>query len=134
MKRYVSVFLVFVLFMAGVPLLGQKADQCIVWTSGDREVAEKMVLMYAYYSQKQNWINRSRMIVWGPSQKLLTEDRELQDKIKKIKAAGVELYACKACADLYGLADKLSAMGIKVMYTGKFLADMLAGDWKVLTF
>lgn len=112
----------------------KRADQCIVWTSGDREVAEKMVLMYAFYSRQQNWIGQSRMIVWGPSQKLLTEDKELQEKIGKIKGAGVELYACKACADMYGIADKLSAIGVKVMYTGKFLADMLAADWKVLTF
>ncbi len=108
--------------------------QLIVWTSGDREVALKMVFMYAYNCKKRGWMDQVRLLVWGPSGKLLTEDEELQKSLATLKAEGVELYACKACADLYGISDKLAALDINVMYTGTLLADAQKDGWHVLTF
>jgi hypothetical protein len=112
-----------------------KTKQLIVWTSGDREVALKMVFMYAFNTKKRGWMDEVRLLVWGPSGKLLTEDEELQKGLAGLKAEGVELYACKGCADLYGISEKLTALGINVMYTGTMLADAQKdGDWHVLTF
>ena len=108
--------------------------QLIVWTSGDREVALKMVFMYAYNCQKRGWMDQVRLLVWGPSGKLLTEDEEVQKGLEGLKAAGVELYACKGCADLYGISEELAALGITVEYTGTMLADAQKEGWHVLTF
>ena len=109
--------------------------QLIVWTSGDREVALKMVFMYAYNCQKRGWMDQVRLLVWGPSGKILTEDEELQKNLAGLKEVGVELYACKGCADLYGISDELSALGITVEYTGTMLANAQKDDsWHVLTF
>jgi len=106
----------------------------VVWTSADKEVAVKMVYMYTYNAKKQGWFDRVRFLVWGPSSKLLSEDKDLQDYIGRMKEAGVELLACKACADLYGVSEDLTSLGITVKYTGKDLTEMLQSDWKVLTF
>ncbi len=111
-----------------------KEKQLIVWTSGDREVALKMVFMYALNCQKYEWMDTVRLLIWGPSGKLLTEDKELQEGLDELKKAGIELYACKGCADLYGISDKLSVLGINVMYTGRMLADLQKDGWHVLTF
>ena len=35
-----------------------------------------------------------------------------------MKEAGVDLYAYKACADIYGVSDKLESLGINVKYMG----------------
>jgi len=110
------------------------AKQCIVWSSGDRDVALKLVFMYAFYSKTQGWMDTVRLLVWGPSAKLLSVDLELQQELQKLKEAGVELLACKACADSYGVSDQLSKLGIEVRYTGKDLADMQKTGWHVLTF
>ena len=99
-------------------------QQLILWTSGDREVALKMVFMYAYNCKKHSWMDNVRLLIWGPSGKLLTEDSELQEQLKGLKEIGVELYACKGCADLYGISEKLTELGVTVMYTGKMLADL----------
>ncbi len=107
--------------------------QLILWTSGDREVALKMVFMYAYNAKKRGWMDTVRLLVWGPSSKLLSEDAELQEQLAGLKEVGVELYACKACADLYGIADKLTSLDIEVMYTGKMLAELQQQGWHVLT-
>ena len=113
----------------------QKPSRLIVtWTSGDREVALKMVYMYTFNAKKQGWFDEVRFLVWGPSSKLLSEDKELQDYIKRMKDEGVELFACKACADMYGVSDKLASLGIDVKYMGKPLTDMLQSGWTSLTF
>jgi hypothetical protein len=72
-------------------------------------------------------------MIWGPSSKLLAEDTVLQGKLNDLKQVGVELYACKACADLYGISDKLKDLGITVMYTGKMLVELQKNGWHVLT-
>ena len=106
----------------------------IVWTSGDRDVALKMVFMYTFNAKKNKWWDEVRLLVWGPSSKLLSEDQELQDYVKKMKDEGVILEACKACADMYGVSDKLSALGVDVKYMGKPLTDMIKSGWVTLTF
>ena len=68
----------------------------VVWTSGDREVAQKMVFMYCKNSKLKNWWSRVRLVIWGPSAQLLAKDKDLQNELEELKAAGVELQACKA--------------------------------------
>jgi hypothetical protein len=106
----------------------------VVWTSGDREVAEKMVFMYCKNAKLRSWWPRVRLVVWGPSARLLAQDQELQKELEDLQAAGVELQACKACADLYGVADKLKALGIEVLYIGGPFTEMLKSGWTCLTF
>ena len=106
----------------------------VLRTSGDREVALKVAFMYAKNAKQQYWWNTVRLVVWGPSAKLLAEDEELQLYIKAMGEIGVELLACKACADRYGVSDALSSLGIEVLFMGEPLTEMLKNDWKVLTF
>jgi hypothetical protein len=106
----------------------------VLWTSGDREVALKVAFMYTLNAKRQSWFDDVTLIVWGPSAKLLSEDAELQGEIQGMAEAGVEVVACKACADSYGVSDALSGMGIDVKYMGRPLTDMLQGDWEVVTF
>ena len=106
----------------------------VVWTSGDRDVALKMVFMYTYNAKLRNWWNEVQLLVWGPSSKLLSEDEDLQEYIKKMKDTGVVLTACKACADSYGVSGSLEKMGIEVKYMGVPLTEMLKTGWKTITF
>lgn len=106
----------------------------IVWTSGDPEVAHKMVFMYAYNAQKNGWWDQVTLLVWGPSSKLSSEDPEIQETLKKMKEEGVELLACKGCADKYGVSPKLESLGIEVKYTGTYLTDFIKSGKKVITF
>lgn len=111
-----------------------KDDQLVViWTSGDKEVATKMVFMYTYNAKKNNWWKDITLLVWGPSAKLLSEDKELQDYVKSIKEEGIHLLACKACADQYGVSDKLEEIGVEVKYTGVDLTNFIK-ERHVVTF
>lgn len=106
----------------------------VLWTSGDREVALKVTFMYTLNAKRQGWFDEVTLIVWGPSSRLLAGDPELQEQVRQMKEEGVTLVACKACADSYGVSEKLEALGIEVKYMGVPLTEMLKGDWKVLTF
>jgi hypothetical protein len=106
----------------------------VVWSSGDPEVARKLVFMYTKNSRLRGWWDRVRLVVWGPSARLLAADRDLQEEIQEVKAAGVELLACRACADLYGVTGRLEALGIEVIFMGQPLTDMLKTGWTCLTF
>jgi len=114
--------------------MNQDNKLAVVWTSADKEVAEKMVFMYAYNAAKFGWWDEINFIIWGPSSKLLSEDKDLQEYILKMKEVGVNVYACKACADMYKVSDKLSEIGIEVKYMGKPLTQYLQEGHKVITF
>ena len=110
----------------------EKKSLVVLWTSGDREVALKMVFMYTLNARLKGWWEEVILIVWGPSAELLCRDEELQEKIARMKEAGVVLEACKACCDLYGVSPDLEALGIEVKYMGAPLSDYLKEDRAVL--
>jgi hypothetical protein len=106
----------------------------IVWTSGDRDVALKMVFMYAGNSKRHGWWKDVTLLVWGPSQKLLVEDEVLQEEIAVGIDLGIRVVACRACADSYPVTDQLESLGVEVFYTGVFLTDWIKSGAPVITF
>jgi hypothetical protein len=106
----------------------------VLWTSGDREVATKMVFMYTLNAKKREWWDSVTLIVWGPSAKLLSQDDELKAKISEMKAEAIKLEACKACADQYGVSDSLEQLGIEVKYMGMPLTEYIKKGEHILTF
>ncbi len=106
----------------------------VVWTSGDIEVAEKMVFMYVYNAKKAKWFDEVTFIVWGPSAKLLSENEKLQNNLAKMQEIGIKTEACIACARMYEVDDKLKELGIDVKGMGVPLSDYIKQGYKVITF
>lgn len=122
-------------FMAGNTIESQEPSRLgIVWSSGDRDVALKMVFMYSLNASRRGWFDEVKLVIWGPSAQLLTVDEELQAAIQQMKEEGVELVACKGCSDSYGVSEDLENLGVEVKYMGVELTEMLKGDWEVMTF
>ena len=113
--------------------ISNKDKLVVVWTSGDKEVAMKMVFMYTFNAKKYEWWDDITLLVWGPSAKLLTEDIELQDYVKTMIDSGIHVLACKGCADLYEVSDELEQIGVTVKYTGKDLTNFIK-ERHVITF
>ncbi len=106
-----------------------------IWSTADREVALYNTFMYVHNAQKNAWWDHVRLLVWGPSSKLLSVDEELQFRVKAMIADGVDVMACKACADHYGVSEKLEELGVNVLYTGVALTEMLKdAGWKQITY
>lgn len=106
----------------------------IVWSSGEIEVAKKLVLLYGSVILPRGYWDEAHLMVWGPSAKLLAENTELQEMVSKVIESGVKASVCVVCSDDYGVSEQLSAMGIEPIHTGEFLTQALKSDWKVVTF
>ncbi|GAB4133737.1 DsrE family protein [Thermopirellula anaerolimosa] len=106
----------------------------VLWSSGDPDVAHRVCLMYTHAAATNHWFGEVRLIVWGPSARLLAGDKDLQAKVQAMMKDGVEVQACIVCADSYGVADTLRGLGIEVKPMGRPLTDMLQGGYHVLTF
>jgi len=143
-KNFILLILSFLLVFSCFFLQAQKTEKTknkvlkpqdklvVLWTSGDREVALKMAFMYTYNSKKYGWWDDITLVVWGPSAKLLSTDKELQDYIKKMLNSGITVKACKGCSDMYGVSKQLSDMGITVKYMGE-LTNYLKEGRHILT-
>lgn len=105
----------------------------ILWTNADPVTAEKMVCMYARNSKLQGWWKEVTVIIWGATAKLAAEHITIRERLKELLMAGVEVSACKACADQLGVTPILEDMGISVVYWGEPLTRLLKEDAKVLT-
>ena len=106
----------------------------VLWTSGDPDVAHRVAFMYTHNAKKAGWFDEVTLIVWGPSQRLLLGDKDLQKKVKEMQADGVVVEACVACAMSFGIVEELKAIGIAVKPMGLPLTNYLKTGWKVLTF
>lgn len=106
----------------------------VVWSSGDPDVAHRVCLMYAHAAATNRWFDEVRLIVWGPSARLLAGDKDLQAKIQAMMKDGVNVQACIVCAESYGVTETLRGLGIEVKPMGRPLTDILQSDYKVLVF
>lgn len=106
----------------------------VIWSSADKDVAEKMVFMYAINAKIKGWFEDVTIVIWGPSAKLACEDTDVQGLIKKAIDKGVKMDACKACSDMFSLSDELIDLGVDVKYAGLPLTEHLKANGKVLTF
>jgi hypothetical protein len=106
----------------------------MILSTADKVVHEELSFPYAFNSKKQGWMDQVRVILWGPTERIAAEDKEFQELIKAWQVTGVEVYACKACSDNFGVSEVLEELGIDVRYVGNFVTEMLKEGWYQLTF
>ena len=102
--------------------------------NADREQALEVSLVYPLNCAKNKWIEEVKVIFFGPSEKLAAFDVQVQDKIKEMKSYGIEILACKWCADRMSITSQLEAQGITVVYVGPIISQLIKDGWAQLTF
>jgi hypothetical protein len=111
----------------------RKTHLYVLWTNGNPVTAEKMVFMYSINSLIQGWWEKVTLIIWGEPAKLVSEDITIQKKVKEALDAGVQVTACKACADQLGVTEILEKLQIEVKYWGLPLTELLKNNEQLLT-
>jgi len=107
----------------------------IVWSSGEIEVAKKLVLLYGSVMLERKYWDEATIMIWGPSAQILAQNRELQEQMKVVRDSGVKFNACIVCTDDYGVSDTLKELGAALIHTGEMLTEALqSDDVKVITF
>lgn len=82
--------------------------------------------MYALNALKHGWMDKVKIIFFGPAQDLLLVDEELQSRIKEyqeIIEGGV--VACKFIANRDEKSEQLSEIGIQVEYVGEIISSYI---------
>jgi len=105
----------------------------ILWTTDNKDTFFNMLSMYAINSIKKNWWDEVTVIIWGASAKLAGTDAQVQLEIMEMLQQGVQVKACKACADIYDVSPVLEKLGVKVHYMGEQLTQVLKSDQKLIT-
>ena len=106
----------------------------VILSTGDREVALEVGLVYPLNAAKEKWMDEVKLIVFGPSEKLAAYDMEVQARLKDLSEVGIEVIACKWCADRMEITDLLEKAGIKVEYVGPIISKLIKDGWASLTF
>ena len=93
-----------------------------------------MVLLYGSVILPRGYWDEAHLMIWGPSARVLAEDRALQEMLKTVQQSGVTTSACVVCSDDYGVSERLQELGVVTEHTGERLTQALQDDWKVITF
>ena len=112
----------------------ERSHFVIIWSTRDREVFRELIYPYLLNSKTKGWWQSATLVVWGPSDLTLIENLDIQDNIEELMVAGIKVEACLACADNYGIADKMKDLGIDVKYMGNPTTGYLKSGAHILTF
>lgn len=105
----------------------------VIWVSREVESATHMAAMYSRNSKLRGWWKNVDFVIWGPSAQTAAESPVIQEEIKLLQHAGVNVRACISCSDKYGVTEKLRSMDIDVRPMGAVLTEELQNGTKVLT-
>jgi hypothetical protein len=83
------------------------------------------------YQLNSNW-KRVRLVIWGPSVRLLASDKEFQDNLEELKKLGIELKACKSDAKKYGILEDLLKLGIEIAEMKDPLTEYKHDAWAIV--
>ena len=97
---------------------------CLIISSGDRDVI-KTALQYARRTVTEKFMKDLRLFFFGPSERIVAHDVDLQDFVKRFRDTGKEIMACKWCSDDYGVTETLETMGIQVEYIGAYVSEAM---------
>lgn len=95
----------------------------VIVASGDKDTA-LAGLMYTRNALVNKWLDRVRVVFFGPSEKLVALHNDVRSFLKEITAR-CECFACKAISDEEGISERLEEAGVKVEYVGTIVSNAL---------
>jgi hypothetical protein len=90
-----------------------QAEENAIWTG----------LFTAIKCTKNQYMDDIRLVLWGPSEKVIAENKELQKMVHEYLALGKPVWACRTCSDRYGVTETIEALGCKVDYMGALVTS-----------
>ena len=105
----------------------------ILWTNDNLDTSQHMVFMYAINSMMKGWWDEVTVIIWGPTAKLVAENKRIQERMEVARHVGVKFSACVACARELGVESDLKKLGLDVIPWGPPLTELLQNGEKLIT-
>lgn len=105
----------------------------VLWTSGEKDVALKVVLRYIDNALENKTWPSIHLIIWGPSVQLAGDDEAVKHKLENLLERGLKADACIVCAEEYGVTETLEQMGVKVSMVGDDLTHIIQNQQPLLS-
>lgn len=83
--------------------------------NGDEALGKTLMKNFIYSLSEQDVLPK-KIVFYNEGVKLICEGSESIEDLKKLAAAGVEIYGCGVCLNYYELTDKLAVGEITNMY------------------
>ena len=105
----------------------------VLWTSGEKDVATKVVLRYIDNIVEHKSWEHIELIIWGPSVKLAVDD-DIRDKLMKLIREDIVVKACQLCAEDYNVSDELQCMGVHLEAIEPELTKIIQDQLPMVSF
>lgn len=96
----------------------------IIISTSDLEKAQTAA-MYAKNALLQGWMEEVKIFFFGPAQKLLLEDAELQKFVKEVYSLNEIPIACEFISDRDGNSDDLYKIGVGIEPVGHLISEYI---------
>ena len=106
----------------------------ILWTSGERDVALKVVLRYIETELEAKHWPSIELIIWGPSVRLAMDDDAIREKLISLQEHGLLTKACIVCAEEYEVTERLQGANIAVDFVCEDLTHIIQSQHPFVSF
>ncbi|MBN2336560.1 hypothetical protein JXL21_13460 [Candidatus Bathyarchaeota archaeon] len=100
------------------------SDKLLVIIATGNKAKALTGLMYAKNAIKREWMGDVKVVYFGPSEQLMTEDPDVASAAIEVAGMG-ESFACKAISDRDGVSGRVEGMGVKVEYVGTLISEYI---------
>jgi len=96
----------------------------IIISTSDPEKAETG-MMYAVNALRNQWMEEVKLFFFGPAEKLLTQNTDIQEYLGEYQAMNGTAIACEVIANRENISDKVNELGVKVDPVGATISKLL---------
>ena len=105
----------------------------IILSTAEREKA-MAGLMYAKNTHDNHWFDDVRVILFGPFERLLVEDKEIRDLGAEIFKIIAHPVACNTFADDPVVSDAIKSLGCEIDQVGGIISESIRNGYVPLVF
>jgi hypothetical protein len=109
------------------------ANQVLIILSSGEKGKALTGIRYATRAQEEKWLSEVKVILFGPVEKLIVEDEEVQTALMGLQAFETPV-ACKAISDKQGISERLAGIGLEVDYVGPLISRYIREGYVPLVF
>lgn len=109
------------------------ASKVLIVLSTEEKEKALTGLLYATNAIRNQWLDDVRVFFFGPFEKLLAEDPEVQEWATQL-VSYQQPVACKFVADNHNVSDQLASLGVDVQYIGQPISDAIRDGYVPMVF